>query len=601
MAKIVFVNAFEHTYIGTRVLAAYLRKFGHKTHNILLGHDGSAFSTELHEDYHGVMSLYYGQIALRKYNNHPLSLYDLKNLEIILKEECPDIIGYSARSTNNHLIKSISPILRQSMPHALLVAGGFGPTLEPNLYLNNNFDVVIRGDGEEALLELATYYDKQDFESLIKIENTYWNKKYGECHNPIRNQERDLEKYPPQLYGHDSFTLISNDIVKRNYDPAVDGSIYFTYLGRGCTGKCTYCSSGQWTSLYRKEGKKAYPRRNRNFYSVLSECSSLPENIKQIGFVDEFWSMNKKQTLEFFTLWKEKINKPFWAYLQYEQMVRNKDLFELVVDAGLANTGMGFQTGSSEFLKKYYDRNPQFDIMIEYAHMLFNNYILCESQFIQGNCYETYDDFLETIQLIRKLPFDIEQPLLMHIAISRLKPLPKTPLTLIAPRVLTDPMNTNEWLYRSVLMYLANKMDKEMHEEIMSIKLFRENAMLIYDFSRSWLYREQKKYYNKLIEENSKNNDWIFYGAGEIYHNNKKFFESFNVHAILIDKQYYKNEKKVDGIPVISTEDFFKHEHDDSINYLVLRNPAYHLSRKLLRTYHVDRKKIHACEININQ
>lgn len=36
MAKIVFINAYETSYLGTRILASYMLKLGHKVHNILL-------------------------------------------------------------------------------------------------------------------------------------------------------------------------------------------------------------------------------------------------------------------------------------------------------------------------------------------------------------------------------------------------------------------------------------------------------------------------------------------------------------------------------------------------------------------------------------
>lgn len=601
MTKVCFVNAFEYNYLGTRQLASYLRKFGHETHNILLGHisDGYSPVQELKDEHHGYMILIDGSLISHAGNRWPLSESDFTLLGEVLAEEQPDIIGFSARSTNNYLIPELVPVFRKAAPHALLAAGGYGPTLEPDLYLDGGFDVVIRGDGEEAVLELADAVQAGEKEAALLIKNTYWNKSFGGGRNPMRDQEKHLEKYPPQLIGNDAFSVIADGMVKRHYDPALQSLDYVTYLGRGCTGKCTYCSGGQWRTLYREEGKKAYPRRNRDIHSVIEECSSISDCKRVIGFCDEFWSMSISQTREFFTLYKKNVKKPFFAYLQYDQMVNNRDLFELILDAGLMATGIGFQHGSAAFLKKYYGRNAHYDLLLEYARMLSDNLVRYYCQFIGGNCYETLDDFHECLSLIRKLPSDIEFRELAVLDIFRLRPHPKTPITLIAPRVLTNPMSANEWLYRAVLMQLANKMPEDELQELMTVSSFKRDTMIFYDFSRSWWYRQQRHHYERLIAEEA-DKDWIFYGAGENYQRNKKFFAPLKPRVILVDRAYLLNKKEVDGIPIVCAEDFLTgSEVDKESRYLIFINPASHVAQNLLRTYKVPRDHIHACEIGL--
>ena len=163
MSKMVFVNAFEYTYLGTRILASYLKQFGHETHNILLGCDSGRYVSTLQEKHHGYLALWRGKLTSNIANIFPLTDKDYEELEKIAREEQPDIIGFSARSTNNHLIPHLVPVFRRAAPKALLVAGGYGPTLEPELYLDGGFDVIVRGDGEEALLELVNCHKKKGF------------------------------------------------------------------------------------------------------------------------------------------------------------------------------------------------------------------------------------------------------------------------------------------------------------------------------------------------------------------------------------------------------------------------------------------------------
>lgn len=597
MSKIVFVNAFEYNYIGTRLLASYLRKNGHQTHNILLGDSGFRNITRLQDTHLGYIMFRSNKIVSHVGNKYPLVEEDFKALECVLREERPDIIGFSARSTNNYLVPILVPVFRRAMPDALLVAGGYGPTLDPEIYLDGGFDAVVRGDGEEAMLELAECRDKGDQEAAVQIANTWWAASLGGTRNAMRDQEKDLRKYPPQLYGHEGFTTISRGCVQRRFDPVMDANAYFTFLGRGCTGTCTYCSGGQWRTLYRSEGKKAYPRRNRSIHDVIEECEKIPQNMRYITFTDEFWSLPADKTREFFSLYRDRIGKPFWVFLHYEQMLKHRDIFDLVLDAGLVATGVGFQSGSGSFLQKYYNRKPEYDVLLEYAQILFNNFILTDALFIGGNCYETMEDFHEALELVRKLPFNIEIIRQLNIQVTRLKAHPHTPLTLIAPRVVTDPMPANEWLYRALLMNLANKMPPEDLREIMSASLFRRDAMLLYSFSQSWISSQETRHFERLVDE-GEGRDWVFYGAGENYQRNKAFFSRLRPRCILVDRAYLPEEKTVDGIPVTATEDFFADRQCESeTRFLVLIQPVTLFAKKLLRTYGVPYENIHACEI----
>lgn len=597
MTKFVFINPYEYSYLGTRVLSAYLQKHGFMTHNILLNdlkYKVVDMPSEEYDSYHFYMG---GNVteALSKHN--PLSNKDLCCLEKILEEEKPDIIGFSSRSTYNYIIPHLVPVFKKVVPNALLAAGGYGPTLQPEIYLEAGFDVVVRGDGEEAVLELAQCVDKKDFISIVNIQNTYWSEKWGGRRNLLRDQEKNLSKYCEPLRGDKHFSYIDDGELYRNCDPILKREKYFTYFGRGCIGKCSYCSGGQWSNLYKEQGKKAYKRRNRKIEEIIAEVKSLPEYINMLVFTDEYFALSKEQCKEFFTLYKENCSIPFWAYLDYGQMIHNPDLFELVLDAGLSATGIGFQTGSGSFAEKYYNRKQDFDLLIEYANMLFNNHIFINPQFIGGNCYETIDDLHQTIDIVRKLPFSIESPFRVYLQSTQLKPHPKTPLTLIAPKVVNEPMSSKEWFYRAILVELSRITSKEQLSEIMNNKMYKDNPALLNKFFKESLCTLQCEHYTRLVDEN-KNDEWIFYGPGFAYHKNKRFFERLNPKAILIDKAFYHGEKMIDGIPVIVSEDFFSEHNRQECKFMIFTSKSYNIAKKLLRIYNIPFDNIHSCTSN---
>lgn len=179
MAKIVFINAYETSYLGTRVLASYMIKCGHSVHNILIGtgeYIGIDEPLEQHEGYQGYTR---GKLIVNKATKYKIDKKDTDLLARILEAEHPDAIGFSARSTNNWLIPVLVPVFQASAPQAILIAGGFGPTLEPELYLQGGFDCVVRCDGEEALAELMACVERekngQAQPQKYHIKNTVWN------------------------------------------------------------------------------------------------------------------------------------------------------------------------------------------------------------------------------------------------------------------------------------------------------------------------------------------------------------------------------------------------------------------------------------------
>ena len=601
MGKIVFVNAFEYGYLGTRLLAAYLRQCGHVTHNILLGTNGKVATEEkeqLPESYEGYQQFRQGKILVHANMAQPLTNRELDGLEKVLGEESPDIIGFSARSTHNYLVPVLVPIFRRAAPHALLVAGGFGPTLEPEVYLDGGFDVVVRGDGEEALRELAECREEGNMERARLIAGTWWASSWGGEHNSLRDQEKNLSKYPQLLWGDDFFTVIAKGKILRRYDPIAHWKGYITYFGRGCTGRCSYCSGGQWVSLYRSEGCKAYPRRNRNILDVIKECENCPESVTKIAFSDEFWALPLAKTKEFFSLYKERVGKPFSAYLSYSQMVKHKDVFELAVDAGLQFTGIGFQTGSARLSRECYRRELHADLLVEYAYMLFENFIQCCAQFIGGNCYETEEDFYETIKLVRRLPFSLETPYLLDVEVIRLRPHPKTPITVIAPRVVSNPMSARDWLFRAVILNLARLLDETGVADVMNNEKYKADPFLLKAFYLETLHRMQIAYFEDMREKGV-GGDWIFYGAGQQFNLSVRFFDTLKPRAIMVDRAFLPASRSINGIPVYATEDIVC-DRDGNTEFMIFANPSYYMAKNLLRRHGVARERIHCCELDLS-
>ena len=538
-----------------------------------------------------------------EYDTKIWSEKELNLLKRRIEELSPNIIGMSTRSPLEDFAKKIVPSLRIASPDALLVAGGYGPTFNPEGFLNFGFDAVIRGDGEEALLDLANAVDSESsWQNYPNICSIFDGKIL--C-NPLRPQIKDISSYPVAAHGDAYFSYIDNDFLYRNCDPrgmayveqSVTGS-YSTFISRGCTGKCTYCSGGYWSSIYDASSSRSYKCRKRNLDDVLNELQGIDlSRFGYINFVDECFPLTKDEAYYFFQEYRKRINLPFNMYLNYEKTLSDPKLYQLILDSGLDSTAVGIQTGSELFAKKYYRRSGRNSIYRDFIWLLFNTFVTSKIQFIQGNCYEQDDEFMQTLEFIKQLPFDPIDPLRNAFNVTRLKIFPGAPIRNLAPNVVLNPMPANEWWRRSLLMELRRLASDEIMDYAIHSRIFKENPMELKRFIDTYFNKVQKIETTKQLESLA-DKDVIFYGCGEIFRKHYPLFIRCNIvpKAIMVDDAYVKNlPKYIEGIEGGALSNVISDNCDAEI--IVLAQQASRMCRKIIRDYQYNPIKLHPWSI----
>lgn len=111
----------------------------------------------------------------------------------ILQDKDPLFIGVSAYQSNiDQALKTLDAIKQQK--NITFVAGGFGPTFSPDLFLDSGFDFVIRGEGEQAICDLAQAL--QDKTAVSGIKNLSYKENTKNTHNPIVKLSSPLDDLP---------------------------------------------------------------------------------------------------------------------------------------------------------------------------------------------------------------------------------------------------------------------------------------------------------------------------------------------------------------------------------------------------------------------
>lgn len=165
----------------------------------------------------------------------------------------------------------------------LLVAGGPLPSCDPMLF-TGDFDVVIKGEGEEAMLEVVRAYENGgDFRAIKGI--VFRKKGSNEIISTgSRKLQPNLDAIPfpaRELFQNDAYI----EYWKRRFGNATTTII----TTRGCPFRCEFCSNAVFGVSYRE-------RTPQNVLLEVEEALSC--GYDRIHFADDVFTLNRARILE---------------------------------------------------------------------------------------------------------------------------------------------------------------------------------------------------------------------------------------------------------------------------------------------------------------
>ena len=291
----------------------------------------------------------------------------------------PDLIGITMLTANYKAAKIIAKIAKSLKNNVEVVVGGVHPTLDPEGTLaEEEFDYVIQGEGEFALLELA------DNQGAEEIKGLSFKKDNQLIHNESRAFIRDLDTLPYPC--RDSFL---NDTKYLDFG--------YLITGRGCPFSCAFCASPQlWHRTVRF----------RSVSTVISELEYLQTNYNSslIHFVDDTFTLNKYRAKE---ICRQIINRRLdirWVCDTRADGL-DKELVALMKRAGCIRIKIGVESGSDRILKAMRKGVTRKEIrqavgLIKAEELPLTVYLMI------GFPGETNEDLQQTIEFARELDAD---------------------------------------------------------------------------------------------------------------------------------------------------------------------------------------------------
>jgi len=224
---------------------------------------------------------------------------------------------------------------------AITVLGGPHPTLLPDESLERpEVDIVVRGEGEETIVELAQALEEgSDLEGVLGISF----KKGTIVHNPSRPLSEDLDSLP--FPAHHLFKIERYT----NLQPLTDGldphaRAYTIVTSRGCPYGCIFCSKAITGRTWR-------PRSPEN---VVAEWRWLVKDLgaTEIGITDDVMTLDAKRAKRICRLLiQEGLNHIPWITVHGIRVDDvDEELLHLMKEAGCKRVGFGVESGSQRVL-----------------------------------------------------------------------------------------------------------------------------------------------------------------------------------------------------------------------------------------------------------
>ncbi len=212
--------------------------------------------------------LNHGGIPSRVLNTKRYYQSDDPHEEILrrLEEHTPRVVGISSLSYHNAQLVDLSRKIKERLPGTVLVAGGYGPTLSERVVLSPHIDLVVRGEGELTMKEVAerVLSESTDFSEIPGVSYVANGKV---IRIPERSSLEDLDNLPfPDKNPIDDSPNDRKDIL---------------ITSRGCPYSCDFCAIPKFY-----EGRKWRERSKENIVQEIREMVR-EHGITSVEFFDD--------------------------------------------------------------------------------------------------------------------------------------------------------------------------------------------------------------------------------------------------------------------------------------------------------------------------
>jgi anaerobic magnesium-protoporphyrin IX monomethyl ester cyclase len=346
-----------------------------------------AFLQNIWNDIFGAMWI----SSVLKNNGHMTETFicGYKEVPRSLKHFSPHIVGFSVTTGLHVWAIQMAQLIKKEI-NCLVVLGGAHPTFFPEVIENDCIDIVCRGEGEYALLELANHLDQD--KDIRNIKNL-WVKQEGCLYkNELRPLIRDLDElpFPDRTY-------------YSRYSALAKRELGYFICGRGCPYRCTFCFNHPLKSMYFDKGVYVRHRSPENVINELEEVRNK-WGIKRVNFHDDTFILDKAWLETFLSVYGKEIKLPFSCNVRVDLI--DEEMIIMLKSAGCQNVGFGIESGNDFIRNTVLAKDISQEDIEKTAGLLKKYKIKFRTYNMLGLPNESLEDAYKTIELNRIIKTD---------------------------------------------------------------------------------------------------------------------------------------------------------------------------------------------------
>lgn len=356
----------------------------------------------------------------------PVLGFSENSLSTVVRQEKPDVVGVTAMTPTINSAVSIVEKVKECDSNITVVLGGAHATILPEETLKSipEIDVIVRGEGEQTILELVKVLDEISGD-INQISGVTYREGASIKSTPLRPPILELDALP-----FPAFHLLPIRRYRLHPPFGRRSPVMPIITSRGCPYRCVFCSKSVFGKKYRSNSP-AY---------VVDEIRLLNEKfgVKEIKFYDDVFTLDRKRIIAICRLLKEQgIDIP-WTCETRVNLVAS-ELLEVMKDSGCYMIEYGVESGNQRVLNSL-KKDITLEQTIKAFKLTHEAGIETVAYFMIGSPQETSETIQETVEFAKKLDPDFVQ-------FSITTPYPATELYSLALKDGHVPEKWDEYVY----------------------------------------------------------------------------------------------------------------------------------------------------------
>ncbi|HKZ88122.1 MAG TPA: radical SAM protein [Candidatus Bathyarchaeia archaeon] len=322
-----------------------------------------------------------------------LPIADVKNL---VKKLNPEIVGITCSSATYHKCVETAAAIKEVALSCKVVVGGWHPSYVPESMLDHpEIDYVVMGEGERAMIELATYIIKGEREMVLGAVAGVAYKRGGKVLKNTPKFISNLDDIPfPARH------LLPMHLYERKMEFLDVEPVDIMSIIRGCPFNCAFCETRK---MWGPTCRFFSPQR------VVDEIKFMIDKYgsKGIYFINDNFTIRKKETIELCELMKKEKLDVQWICDTRADMI-SPELLAKMKEAGCKTIWFGVESGSPRIMKRI-NKHITHEQTVEAFKMCRKENLQIAASFILGVPGETIEEMESTLKFAQKLNPDLCQ------------------------------------------------------------------------------------------------------------------------------------------------------------------------------------------------